>query len=263
MIIDTHVHIGQFYGEYYDPETVSKQLKKCGVDYYAASSTTMCEENYNKALSEIRRLIELDAEKICPILWITPNLLQDTASLDKFLNGDIKWRCVKIHPLLHPNDWNSDGKQIKEVIAITRELNVPLLIHTGIDPSCQAGKFEKEFASNPEVPFIMAHGRPLNEAMTMLTRYPNTLTDTAFMPADDVVELKNQGFIDRILFGSDYPINCHFSQVTQGYPFISECITALKARLTPEEFDKIMYINALKVYKCGVADGQSTHEDKR
>lgn len=247
MIIDTHVHIGQFREGYHDAKEVYNAFTKAGVDEICVSSTTTCDENYPLVVSEMKELKKLGGSRVHPLFWISPKMLE-SGKVEEVINSGVEWEGMKMH-YHFSHEWYELPSLAVKAVKYAQERHWPVLEHTGEDIQCHPLVFDALFKDFPDVTFIMAHGRPLNETITMLKRYPNTLTDTAFMPADDVVELKNQGFIDRILFGSDYPINCHFPQVTQGYPFISECINNLKARLTPNEFDKIMYINALKVYK--------------
>lgn len=75
-LIDSHVHVGQFTSFYISPIDLSQLMNKIGVDYYAVSSTTMCDEDYQKVLSEIYELIRLDGEKVLPVMWITPEGLK-------------------------------------------------------------------------------------------------------------------------------------------------------------------------------------------
>ena len=41
MLIDTHIHVGQFCDEYYSPSVISQLMTDVGVDFYAISSTTI------------------------------------------------------------------------------------------------------------------------------------------------------------------------------------------------------------------------------
>ena len=81
MFVDSHIHVGQFNDLYISPACISKLMTDVGVDYYAVSSTSMCEENYPKVLEELRCLIKLDGNKVLPIMWVTPD----------GLNGNIAW----------------------------------------------------------------------------------------------------------------------------------------------------------------------------
>lgn len=50
MLVDSHVHVGQFYDLYFSPRDVSRLMRKVEVDYYAVSSTTMCDEITKRSL---------------------------------------------------------------------------------------------------------------------------------------------------------------------------------------------------------------------
>ena len=76
IIIDTHIHVGQYNECYSSPKDIHELMHECGVDYYVVSSTTQCIELYDKVLAEIKCLIDLDADKVLPTMWITPNGLQ-------------------------------------------------------------------------------------------------------------------------------------------------------------------------------------------
>ena len=75
MLIDSHIHVGQFNNLYFAPSVISSLMEQLDVDYYAVSSTTQCEENYPKVLSEIEELIRFDGNKVLPVMWITPQSL--------------------------------------------------------------------------------------------------------------------------------------------------------------------------------------------
>ena len=156
ILIDSHVHVGQFNDLYFSPQEVASLMRTVGVDYYAVSSTTICEENYPKVIDELEQLIAIDGDKVIPIMWITPYSLD--GNIAWFLESTIKWRCMKIHTFLHPEKWGQDSKLFAEVIDIARELSLPLLIHTGIENCCQCKKYKTLIDNNPDITFILAHG---------------------------------------------------------------------------------------------------------
>ena len=116
MLIDSHIHVGQFFNKYHSPTDIARFANGVGIDYLAVSSTTMCDENYEKVLSEIHELIGLLGDCVLPTMWITPFGLE--GSIAWFLESDIKWRCLKVHPFLHQKDWEPAGSQFAEVIEI-------------------------------------------------------------------------------------------------------------------------------------------------
>lgn len=48
MICDSHMHLGQYYDLYTTPKELDAFLEKVGIDAIAVSSTTTCEENFEK-----------------------------------------------------------------------------------------------------------------------------------------------------------------------------------------------------------------------
>lgn len=246
-LIDSHVHVGQFTSFSFSPEDVSQLMKQLGVDYYAVSSTTMCEENYEKVVEEIQELIKLDGNKVLPTMWITPEGLN--GNIAWFLESDIPWRCLKIHLYLHPNDWKTDGEEISEVIDIARELSLPLLIHTGDDLCCSANKFERLYFNNPDITFILAHGRPHNEAIRLAKRYDNVFVDSAFMPVEEMKSFVDNNLSNKLLWGTDMCIPKHFYPDVDLKIYYQNKLTEFSSICNEADYNNITYRNAAKIFK--------------
>ena len=246
MLIDSHIHVGQFNDLYFAPSIIHRLMEQMRISYYAVSSTTMCEENYPKVIDELQELIALDGEKVLPVMWITPEGLK--GNIAWFLESEIKWRCLKVHPFLHQSDWCPGGEQFCEVIDIARELQVPLLIHTGNEDCCQCGKYETMIADNSDVTFILAHGRPLVQVRPMLRAYPNAYADTAFMPIKDISQLMQDGLSHKVLWGTDMCIPKHFYPEMDIFAYYSQKLTAFKAVCSHEQGEQVLATNAAHVF---------------
>lgn len=246
MIIDTHVHIGRFKAEYYSSIYVSKLMACLDIDFYAISSTTMCEENYIRVINELHEIIGIDRKKVLPVMWITPDGLK--GNIAWFLESDIKWRCLKVHPFLHKNDWEPEGSQFAEVIDNARELEVPLLIHTGNEACCQCCRYESMIANNPDIDFILAHGRPLMQAIPIITEYPNAYVDSAFMQVDDMKRLLDEGLSHKLLWGTDMCIPKHFYPEQDMTEYYMTKLNAFKNVSTVEQFTQVTFLNAAKLF---------------
>ncbi len=246
LLIDSHVHVGQYFDRYFSPQQISSLMKTVGVDYYAVSSTTMCEENYPKVLDELQELIRLDGDKVLPVMWITPEGLK--GNIAWFLESDIKWRCVKIHPYLHSESWVADSDNCKEVVDIARELKIPLLIHTGDEPCCQAKKYEYLILKNPDVVFILAHGRPINDAICLAQKYSNAYIDSAFMPISDMQQIISLGLSHKLLWGTDMCIPAHFYPNVNMREYYNWNLTELGKICSAAEYELITYRNASKIF---------------
>lgn len=252
MLIDTHIHVGQFCDFYFAPSVIHKLMEQMQVDNYAVSSTTMCEENYVKVLSEMHELIALDGDKVLPVMWITPEGLK--GNIAWFLESDIKWRLIKIHPFLNQTEWNPQDGLIKEVVDIARELQVPLLIHTGNEDCCQCGKFESLIANNSDVTFILAHGRPLHQVIPLLKTYRNAYADSAFMPIEDMRKLINEGLSHKLLWGTDMCIPKHFFPEEDMAEYYQHKLASFQKVCTHEQFEQVTLRNAAKVFNIQITD---------
>jgi len=206
QINDLHLHMGQFYERYYSPEFIYQAISDNNINKALISSTTTCEENYAKVISEIHQLIVYGKEKIFPVLWVTPKMIKSN-NLAYMLESNIQWKCIKIHGLIH--NWAPNGKLFKQVIDLAIKIQLPILIHSGGDKRCDAGSYLRIIKNNPQQTFILAHGRPIDEAINVIKHCTNAYVDTAFMSLEHIVLLIENKLEERILFGSDFPITIH------------------------------------------------------
>jgi len=206
LIYDSHIHVGQFYEKYYSPEYIMEKMLSLKIHKALVSSTTTCDENYEKIILEIKQLVSIGHERILPVLWVTPKMLKNY-KLSFMLDTEIEWKCIKIHGLIH--NWAPNGKLFRQVIVLALKLQVPILIHSGGDKKCDAGSYLRVIKKHPLQKFILAHGRPIDEAVSILKQTTNAYVDTAFMPLENIEIILNNGFEDKILFGTDFPITIH------------------------------------------------------
>ena len=245
MLFDSHIHVGQFYNLYFSPLLISNLMKQVHADHYAVSSTTMCEENYPKVIEEIQSLVDLDGKKVFPVMWITPEGLK--GNIAWFLESNIAWKSLKVHPELHPHDWQPDGGQFTEVVDIARELRLPILIHTGEKDCCQCGKYASLIAHNKDVNFILAHGRPFYQLLPIIRKYANAYTDSAFMPVSDMALIIKAGLSHKLLWGTDMCIPKYFYPQKDMVEYYLYKIATFRQVCTQEQFDAVTYSNALNL----------------
>lgn len=207
-IIDNHVHVGWYSDGYHAPLEIWSALNQAGIDYAIVSSTSTCAELYHNIHTEFYQLFSIAGkENVCPILWITPAMLLKNWPLKKLLKSKIEWGGIKLHYISHPL-WGKTPCLIEEALKVARNLgNVPVLLHTGEWENCHASVFGPVIAANPDLKFVLAHGRPIDETINLMKNQTNIWTDTAFMPIEDIMKLVSMGLTDRVLFGSDMPIN--------------------------------------------------------
>lgn len=229
MIIDNHVHVGWYSDGYHSPLEVWRSLKDAGVNSAVVSSTSTCAELYHNILTEFYQLFSIAGkEKICPVLWLTPTMLLKDWPLKKLLKSRIEWRGIKLHYVSHTL-WSRTPWLVDKTINVARGLgNVPVLLHTGDWDSCHAGVFENVIAANTDLKFVLAHGRPIDETINLMKIFTNVWTDTAFMPIEDIKKLVNVGLTNKVLFGSDLPINKLYYSNISAKDYLLGRINAIK-----------------------------------
>lgn len=244
-IIDAHVHFGRFYNRYYRPDWVIDLLKQSGVDYFAISSTTTCSEDYPKVRQEFESVMEEPG--LLPVMWITPYSLE--GNIAWLLESDVKWRMIKIHPFLNKTEWNPGGSLFAEVLDIARELSLPLLIHTGGDECCRADLYEDAVRCNPDITFVLAHGRPVESASGIARQYDNAYVDTAFMPIEHIKDFVDAGLSNKLLWGTDLCIPKYFKPDLNLHTYYSERLNEVRSFCQDFQFQQIIHDNAEKIFR--------------
>lgn len=246
MIIDSHIHFGQFYNLHISPQDIVRLMNDVAVNYYAISSTSICEENYAKVKNEFDQLLTLDKSRALPIMWITPFGLD--GNIAWFLESDIKWKGIKIHPLLHPKEWNPDNSKMREVLSIAEELCLPLIIHTGEEECCSAGRFIPSILKHPNIKWILAHGRPTTETIALLKRFPNVYADSAFMPVDVMCRIISSGLSNKLLWGTDMCIPQYYYSNINLIDYYNNKIGKFRESCGKIEYELVTYYNAATLF---------------
>ena len=244
---DSHIHIGHFFDIYTPPEDLVRFLNSVGVDKFAVSSTTTCEEDYKKVIAEFKDLMNIAGERAYPVLWITPEMIRSWAVFSMFDKG-IEWKCLKIHPQLHPTEWLEGSPYMSLVASIAAIKRLPLLIHTGEMHGCLPKQFDWIIKERIDVTFILAHGRPIDQTLNLMNRYENVWCDTAFMPTENIVKLCRAGLTDRILWGTDYPIPKYHYPDADMKQYYTSLLEYLRDSVDEESFSKITEKNFTVIF---------------
>ncbi len=239
---DAHIHVGQFNDIYTSPQEVVAFMQQAGVEKYVVMSTTIWAEDYEKVLHEMRELVTLAPHSALPVLWLTPHMLLD-GKLDSMLQSGITWRALKVHGN-HP--WSLNG--VNECALIADELSLPLIIHTGDFPHCEAGVYKEIVKSHPSVSFVLAHCRPVNQAIEVMKECPNCYGDTAYTPLPEVAKLIETGLEDRILFGTDYPLQKIHAPEKDLLIDYQETILGQWMAMSDEQWEKVSHLNFRNLY---------------
>ncbi len=240
---DAHIHVGQFNDIYTSPQEVVDFMQQAEVEKYAVMSTTIWTENYEKVLHEMREITELAPGNAMPVLWLSPKMLLK-GKLDMMLHSGIKWYALKVHGN-HP--WSING--VNECAIIAEELQLPLILHTGEFPHCEPNVYRVIIQSHPQEAFVLAHCRPVDQAIAIMQECPNCYGDTAYTPFPDVREIIEAGLEDRILFGTDYPMQkIHSPQGNSLADYKAKVHDDWKV-MSDEQWEKVSHLNFNRLYK--------------
>lgn len=248
MIIDNHVHTGWFKGTYFSAEYVWKEISSSCIDHVAVSSLSGSIKGFHKlAIREIKELQRLSKNHVSPLLWVIPSMFKPKGEyeLRELLHSGIEWKGIKIHYYMHP-EWNRKKHLAVKAFELVRKMQLPVLAHTGGSEDCDAWLFEDIAKQFPDVTIVLAHGRPIGQAIHVLKECPNTLVDTAFMPKDDQKLLIENGFAERMLFGTDVPINKYYYPNMSTKDFVQNHLEELRSVTTQEQYDSIVNRCAFK-----------------
>lgn len=242
MLIDNHIHTGWFKGHYYSAQYVWNEIQSTGIDRVAISSLSSVSQGFHKiAIREIKEMQRLGKDRIIPLLWVCPNMFKPKGEyvLRELLHSGIDWQGIKIHYYMHP-EWQRNKALASKAFALARQMQLPILAHTGGSLESDAGVFLEIARANSDVTIILAHGRPIEEAVEVLQNCPNTMVDTAFMPMEDQKKLVDTGFASRLLFGTDIPINKFYYPQMPTSEFVQKHLDELRSVTTEEQYLQII-----------------------
>jgi predicted TIM-barrel fold metal-dependent hydrolase len=235
---DNHVHIGQFEDIYYDPLEIMDIVMSAGMEAMSFSTTSSCKDNIlyseiEKELALFLSHISYSAETIRPFFWYIPDYINQNITIENVFHT-IPYKGIKLHPFAQ--DWNFDDIKQMEILHnlfdYAGRYDLPVLIHTGRSRIDSADRFECFICEYRNVKCILAHCRPLDVTIKMLSKYNNAFCDTAFATMAEIRKIIKAGFKGKIIFGSDFPIT-YFFRVKYPKPGENNTIT-LRGKYTED-----------------------------
>jgi len=245
-IVDAHMHLGPC--RVFDVEVKAEELlnnmERNGITASIVQPFPGAPD-VKKIHQEIARLASENPGRIFGMASLNPHQDDDTyfAELDMLVK-DYKFVGVKLHTIGHAI--NPLSKDATKVFEAARKLGIPVMVHTGPGvpfslPSLVILR-AKQF---PDVNIILAHagnGMVLSdEIIPTVSICKNVYVETSWSSI-----LEKQAFIrtlgaDRIIFGSDLPINTPI-----------ELYQYKMLNLSHEELEKILFENANKLFRLGL-----------
>ena len=259
-VIDTHTHLGYW-----------KTLKECENNLlynfnnydisYALVSIDQA-EIYRENLKVMPFLTSLDYildfvrrnKGFGILIWFRTLHFskKDALAIDKFISEHQELvHGLKFHPTLSQTKCTS--KKLEPFLKIARKYNLPILVHTALDEYANINELATLAKNNHDINFIAAHlelGSNNKYALSKLKEVSNLYGDTAWVNMESLREAKKLNIINKIMFGSDSPID---GKDTLNHKFYKGYFSN-KIGLRKDDYDKLMYKNALKIYSIDEKD---------
>jgi predicted TIM-barrel fold metal-dependent hydrolase len=232
-VLDSHIHIGQFYEEYYDFAKVFDAIFDSGkIDgvLYSSTSSCICDIKYDFIFKEIETAQKEFADRATPLFWFVPDYINQGVKIETAMN-ELNYGGFKLHPFGNIWDFENDTKQVQvlhEIFDYADKHKMPVLIHTGESGVDRPNRFERFFKEYKNAKIILAHCRPAAQTVEMMNKYQNVFGDIAFASTERIAIIKKDGLIDRLIFGTDFPIT-HYYGLNKGISLKEQYLEDVKS----------------------------------
>lgn len=268
MIIDTHVHIGTMLNFDMREEHITYMMKKYSIDHCIVSNSECAthdhfqnpipKEYVKSHVDTNLRAIEFARKnkgKITVALWVNP--YEDVKTIEPLIqsNRDIV-KAIKFHPF--HSKLRFDSEEIQSYIRLAQKHHLPVVTHTG-DTECDDVKLVYNMAQKyPDVNFVMVHmglGTDNKEAIDLISKLPNLYGDTTWVSIDSALRFLEICGEDKLLFGSDAPIDGKDTYLDNGKgdrSLYQAYFNEFRDMVSEQTYDKIMYKNASRLFDIKV-----------
>lgn len=266
MIIDTHVHIGNILVFDMPPEDVLYSMDRYGIDFSLVSNVECAENDHNgnpipqnlqksqnEVLENTLEFAKAHSDKIGLLPWL--KIRQETPD-KKFIktisdNRDIVYG-LKLHPF-HSRT-APDDETLEPIYKLAAEYCLPVVSHTGGCAEADSLRLYNAAKKHPEINFVMVHmdlGTDNSQAIELLGKLPNLYGDTTWVPIESTLKAINKWGSDKILFGSDNPIDGKDTYLNDKFgnrSLYQQYFNEFKAMVGKADYDNIMYKNAERLF---------------
>lgn len=269
MIIDTHVHIGGMLDFSMTEEDVLYAMETYGIDHCIVSSINATEFDHElklipakyqhsqlECLNDVVSFAKKYPSRISAAVWVKPYGEKADYDLYKAINDNRKYiRAIKLHPY-HSNT-PFDGRETDQFIELAQHYGLPVVVHTGGSDAASCARVYNMAKRFPKTRFVMVHmglGTDNREATELIAKQPNLYGDTTWVPIESTVRLIKTAGAEKIMFGSDMPIDgrdTYLHNRRGDRSLYQQYFNELKELITPQEYDCLMYKNAAEFFGLG------------
>lgn len=275
MIIDTHVHIGNMLNFVMTKEDVLWSMEQYGISHSIVSSINAAEFDHElrpvppkyqhsqlECLEEVVRFAGKHPGQISAAVWVRPAFEKCDYALYKAINDHRRYiKAIKFHP--YHSNVPFDAKEMNPFVELAEHYGLPAVVHTGGSDAASCARVYSMAKQFPKVKFVMVHmglGTDNSEAIEMIARLPNLYGDTTWVPVQSALQLIKTAGIEKIMFGSDNPIDgrdTYGHNRTGDRSLYQSYFHEMKNLLSPEDYDCLMYKNAAALFGISVPQAAS------
>lgn len=264
-VIDTHVHIGGGnVGFHMTEEMVIEMMEDYGISYAIVSNGDAAELDHQQRVLQLQHTQEkalqrtLDFARAYPEqigvgVWVKPYLQGLTSELKKMIeeNLDIV-KAIKLHPF-HSNLLPTD-KKVLPYLELAEQYHLPVVSHTGGCEAAEPVHLYEAAKMFPSIPFVMVHmglGSDNRAALDLLGKVDNLYGDTTWVPVSTTLETVKRYGAEKILFGSDAPIDgkdTYLCNPKGERSIYQDYFHVLPNLISEADYHKIMHENAEQMF---------------
>ena len=262
MIIDAHVHIGTIIDFNMTEKMVLESMDKYHIDYSLVSNIAGCEVDHDQvpipmdeqfSQKEINeraiRFAKENPDKIGVLLWAKPVTESADEEFEAMLceHRNVIYG-IKIHP--YHSRLSFESPQVQAYIRLAQKYDLTVVTHTSFDDESSPAAVYRMALKYPSVNFVMYHmGLATDnlEAIDLISKVPNLYGDVSWVPKDKAVLAIEKCGYEKILFGTDNPING--LDTYDDDDFYNFYWNEAGALLGKDAFEHLMYKNAQKLFK--------------
>lgn len=260
MIVDAHAHIATWGSLKECKDTLLESMEKYAIGFSLVSDCDCSEYptvgdgshkiNAVEGLKKVLAMAKKRPDKIGAAIWINPHNEKVTPELIKLIERNRQYIfALKFHPF--ESHLRVTSPKMKPYLELARRFSLPILVHTAQDRYSDIAFLSEVALKNPDLVFVAAHLQLCSDnkaGYLALKKTPNLYADTAWVPMSHAKKVLVEIGEDRIMFGTDNPID---GIDTLGNPMY-EAYYHNKTKLPGRLYHNLMYRNAIKIYRLPI-----------
>lgn len=253
-IIDTHTHIGYWptLAKTENNLVLSQKIHNINFSLVSFDDSEYRDETEYKLIRQVEGTKKALAfakkyKNFGVLIRIRPHKENNWKDIEYLIkeNRDLIYG-LKFHPAC--SRLKITSKKVIPYLQLAEKYDLPILVHTAMDQYSSIIYLEEVAKLHPNIKFIAAHMELYSTnqfTVKTMIKNPNIYCDTAWVKPRILKYLVKNNLMDRIMFGSDSPID---GEQTLDNIIYQKYFTNF-AKLSNIDFAKIMYKNAMAVYK--------------